>query len=133
MFEIVKEGFAKLGVKVTQKVGGDTTATYALRDGRRSARPAKQAIHRSFDIAMWDWVGYIEPGLHAVRRHEGPVVLVERHGQGQSCLRQVVRKAGHDDRPGGTQAIVYAMQKIVYDNFYYTQLTNQLAIDAHVK
>ena len=25
------------------------------------------------------------------------------------------------------------MQKIVYDNFYYTQLVNEFAIDAHVK
>ncbi len=32
-FSIVRNGFAKLGVKVTQKVGGDTTATYALETG----------------------------------------------------------------------------------------------------
>ena len=25
------------------------------------------------------------------------------------------------------------MQKIVYDNFYYTQLVNEQAIDAHAK
>ena len=35
--------------------------------------------------------------------------------------------------PAERQSIVYAMQKIVYDNFYYTQLVNELAIDAHVK
>ena len=43
-FEIVKTGFAKLGVKVTQKVGGDTTATYALETGDCSM-PRKQAVH----------------------------------------------------------------------------------------
>ena len=35
--------------------------------------------------------------------------------------------------PEKRKAIVYEMQKIVYDNFYYTQLTNHVAIDAHVE
>ena len=39
-FEIVKDGFAKLGVKVTQKVGGDTTATYAIETGDCDGPPA---------------------------------------------------------------------------------------------
>ena len=56
---IVKDGFAKLGVKVTQKVGGDTTATYALETGDCNGPESKQ--YTGFDIAMWDWVGYIDP------------------------------------------------------------------------
>ena len=35
--------------------------------------------------------------------------------------------------PTARKAVVYAMQKIVYDNFYYTQLMNHVAIDAHGK
>ena len=35
--------------------------------------------------------------------------------------------------PEERKKIVYALQKIVYDNFYYTQLTNHVAIDAHVQ
>ena len=35
--------------------------------------------------------------------------------------------------PEARKAIVYAMQKIVYDNFYYTQLVERVAIDAHVQ
>ncbi len=58
-FDIVRDGFAKLGVKVTQKVGGDTTATYALETGDCSGPESKQ--YTGFDIAMWDWVGYIDP------------------------------------------------------------------------
>ncbi len=57
--DIVKDGFAKLGVKVTQKVGGDTTATYALQTGDCNGPASKQ--YTGFDIAMWDWVGYIDP------------------------------------------------------------------------
>ena len=58
-FDIVKDGFAKLGVKVTQKVGGDTTATYAIETGDCSGPASKQ--YQGFDIAMWDWVGYLDP------------------------------------------------------------------------
>ena len=44
-FEIVQDGFAEVGVKVTQKVGGDTTASYALEtDENCDAR--RRAVHR---------------------------------------------------------------------------------------
>ena len=60
MFEIVKEGFAKLGVKVTQKVGGDSTASYALEtDSKCDA--SKNIGYSKFDIAMWDWIPGPEP------------------------------------------------------------------------
>ncbi len=58
-FDIVKDGFARLGVKVTQKVGGDATATYAIQTGDCSGPKSKQ--YQGYDIAMWDWVGYLDP------------------------------------------------------------------------
>ena len=59
-FEIVKEGFAAAGVKVTQKVGGDTTATYAL-ETDDNCDASTSTGYATFDIAMWDWVGYVDP------------------------------------------------------------------------
>ena len=60
MFEIVKEGFAKLGVTATLKVGGDATASYALEtDAKCDA--AKSIGYSKFDIAMWDWIAGPEP------------------------------------------------------------------------
>ena len=41
-FDIVKDGFARLGVKVTQKVGGDATATYAIQTGDCNGPESKQ-------------------------------------------------------------------------------------------
>ena len=80
-FDIVKDGFAKLGVKVTQKVGGDATATYAIQTGDCSG-PVERAVpglrHRDVGLGRLP-----RPGLHALGRDEGAVVLVERHGREQ--------------------------------------------------
>ena len=55
MFEIVKEGWAKLGVKATQHVGGDSTASYALETDAK-CDGSKNIGYAKFDIAMWDWI-----------------------------------------------------------------------------
>ena len=97
MFEIVKEGWAKLGVKATQKVGGDSTATYAIETDSK-CDGAKNIGYSKFDIAMWDWIAGPGAGLPAVRRDEGPVVLLERHRLGQPGLRQALSNAGRHRR-----------------------------------
>ena len=86
MFEIVKEGFAKLGVTAL-KVGGDATASYALETDAK-CDGAKNIGYSKFDIAMWDWIAGPEAGLPALRGDEGPVVLVERHRLGQPGVRR---------------------------------------------
>ena len=61
-FDIVKEGFANAGVDVTLKVGGDATATYALETGDTCDVSKNPPVgYDGFDIAMWDWVGYVDP------------------------------------------------------------------------
>ena len=62
-----------------------------------------------------------------LRRDEAAVVLVERHRREQPRLRQALQPARDHVDPAKRQQIVYAMQKVVYDNFYYTQLVNELA------
>ena len=59
-FQIVQEGFAAAGVKLTQQVGGDSTAAYALETGSK-CDAAKSIGYTGFDMAMWDWVGYVDP------------------------------------------------------------------------
>ena len=112
-------------------MGGDTTATYAIETGDCSEPASKQ--YTGFDIAMWDWIGYVDPDFMLSVVHAPAVVLVERHRAGRPRLRQAVRPAGQDGRSGQRKQIVYRMQKIVYDNFVYTQLVNEQVIDAHAK
>jgi peptide/nickel transport system substrate-binding protein len=59
-FDIVKEGFAEAGVDVTILAGGDSTAAYALETGD-NCDAKKSTGYDSFDMAMWDWVGYVDP------------------------------------------------------------------------
>ena len=130
-FSIVRNGFAKLGVKVTQKVGGDTTATYALETGDCNGPESKQ--YQGFDIAMWDWVGYIDPDFMLSVVTKGQWCSWSDTGANDPAYDKLYNQQGITVDPAKRQAIVYRMQKIIYDNFWYTQLVNELAIDAHAK
>ncbi len=130
-FAIVKAGFAKLGVKVTQKVGGDATASYAIETGNCSGPVAKQ--YTGFDIAMWDWVGYLDPDFMLSVVTKAQWCSWSDTGANNPAYDKLYNLQGVTVNPVFRKAIVYKMQKIVYDNFYYTQLTNHEAIDAHAK
>ncbi len=60
-FQIVQQGFKAAGVKVTQKVGGDSTAAYAYETGSNCDAAKSTGYTSGFDIAMWDWAGYVDP------------------------------------------------------------------------
>jgi peptide/nickel transport system substrate-binding protein len=130
-FSIVKAGFAKLGVKVTQKVGGDTTATYAIETGDCSGPASKQ--YTGFDIAMWDWVGYVDPDFMLSVMTRAQWCSWSDTGVNNPVFDKLYDQQGKTVNVAARRAIVYRMQKIVYDNVYYTQLVNEQAIDAHAK
>jgi peptide/nickel transport system substrate-binding protein len=129
-FEIVKEGFAKLGVKVTQKVGGDSSATYALETDTK-CDPAKNVGYSKFDIAMWDWVGYIDPDFQLSVVTKGQWCSWGDTGWDNPAYDAMYQKQGTAVNPQERKRIVWKMQKIIYDNFLYTQLVNEQYIDAH--
>ena len=131
-FEIVQEGFAQAGVKVTQKVGGDATATYALETGD-NCDPKTNSGYDSFDIAMWDWVGYIDPDFMLSVVTKGQWCSWSDTGWDNPDYDALYEKQGTTIDREERKAIVYEMQKMVYDNFVYTQLTNHVYIDAHLK
>ena len=58
-FEIVQEGFAEAGVEVTRR----SAATRRRPTRSRPTRTATREVdgYATFDIAMWDWVGYVDP------------------------------------------------------------------------
>jgi peptide/nickel transport system substrate-binding protein len=51
-FEVIRDNWAEVGVKLTHKPGGDTGQAYALETAGK---------YTKFDLATWDWVGYIDP------------------------------------------------------------------------
>lgn len=129
MFDIVKEGFTKLGVKVTQRVGGDSTATYALEtDSKCDA--AKNIGYSKFDIAMWDWIGYVDPDFQLSVVTKDQWCSWSDTGWDNPAYDALYQKQGVTVNPAKRKAIVYKLQKMVYDNFVYTQLTNHVSLDA---
>jgi len=129
MFDIVKEGFDKLGVSVTQKVGGDSTAAYALETDTK-CDAAKNIGYSKFDIAMWDWIPLPEP--------DGQLWIVTKDswcswsdtGYDNPTYDKLYQLQGVTINQAKRKAIINRMQKIVYDDFVYTQLTNHVALDA---
>lgn len=129
MFEIVKEGFAKLGVTAMLKVGGDATATYALEtDAKCDA--VKSIGYSKFDIAMWDWIAGPEPDFQLSVVTKGQWCSWSDTGWDNPAYDKLYEQQGVTVDPAKRKAIIYKMQKMVYDAFVYTQLTNHVALDA---
>lgn len=129
-FQIVQEGFAEAGVKVTQRVGGDSTATYAVQTGE-DCDPAASTGYQGWDIAMWDWVGYVDPDfmLSVVTKEQW--CSWSDTGWDNPDYDAMYEEQGATIDPDGRRQIVYEMQQVIYDNVLYTQLTNHVALDAH--
>jgi peptide/nickel transport system substrate-binding protein len=129
MFSIVQEGWAKLGVKATQHVGGDSTASYALETDAK-CDGSKNIGYSKFDIAMWDWIAGPEADFQLSVVTKGQWCSWSDTGWDNPAYDRLYQQQGVTVDPAKRRAIVYKMQKMVYDAFVYTQLTNHVALDA---
>lgn len=129
-FQIVQQGFKAAGVKVTQKVGGDSTASYAL-ETDSNCNAAKSIGYRHYDIAMWDWVGYVDPDFQLSVVTKGQWCSWSDTGWDNPAYDKLYVKQGETVNPARRKALVWKMQKIIYKNWLYTQLVNEQMIDAH--
>jgi peptide/nickel transport system substrate-binding protein len=129
-FQIVQQGFRAAGVKLTQSVGGDSTATYAAETGSK-CNAAKSIGYTGYDIAMWDWVGYVDPDFQLSVVTKGQWCSWSDTGWDNPAYDKLYVEQGEAVNPAKRKQLVWKMQQIVYDNFLYTQLVNEQAIDAH--
>jgi peptide/nickel transport system substrate-binding protein len=131
-FDVVKEGFAEAGVDVSLWIGGDATAAYAIETGD-PCDPAKNQGYDKFDIAMWDWVGYVDPDFMLSVLTKDQWCSWSDTGYDNPEYDKLYEQQGKTVDQEKRRAIVYEMQEIAYNDFPYTQLTNHLALDAHRK
>ncbi|HEX5028295.1 MAG TPA: ABC transporter substrate-binding protein [Gaiellaceae bacterium] len=129
MFEIVKEGFAKLGVTARLKVGGDSTASYALETDAK-CDGTKNIGYSKFDLAMWDWIAGPEPDFQLSVVTKDQWCSWSDTGWDSPAYDKLYIQQSVTVNPAKRRAIIYKMQKMVYDAFVYTQLTNHVALDA---
>jgi peptide/nickel transport system substrate-binding protein len=131
-FQVVQEGFAEAGVNVTEKPGGDTAAAYALETGE-NCDVEKSTGYDSFDIAMWDWVGYVDPDFQLSVVTKDQWCYWSDTGWDNPAYDKMYDKQATLVDTSEREQLVKEMQKIIYDNFLYTQLVEEQAIDAHRK
>ena len=129
MFEILKEGFAKVGVTARLKVGGDATASYALETDAK-CDGAKNVGYSKFDLAMWDWIAGPEPDFQLSVVTKGQWCSWSDTGWDNPAYDKLYTQQSVTVNAAKRRAIIYKMQKMVYDAFVYTQLTNHVALDA---
>ena len=128
-FDIVQQGFADAGVKVKLYIGGDATAAYEYEvagydrcDG--TAKPPV-GYDRDFDIAMWDWVGYVDPDFQLSVVTTGQWCSWSDTGWTNSEYDQQYQDQGTTTDYDARKELVYQMQQTIYDNWLYTQLINE--------
>ena len=130
-FDIVKEGFAEAGVDVTLKIGGDSTAAYEI-ETTDHCDPKTNSGYTGWDIAMWDWVGYVDPDFMLSVVTKGQWCSWSDTGWDNPDYDALYEKQGTTVDEKERAAIVQQMEQMIYDNWVYTQLVEEQYIDAHV-
>ncbi len=124
-FEIVKNGLAEIGVEVTQNSLDDTTAFDEIL--------APDDKYLNFDLAMWDWVGYLDPDFVL------SVVTCDQYGGWSDTAYcnpeydRLYQEQGATADPEKRKQIVWEMQDILYRDKPYIQLVVLDGITAHSK
>jgi len=124
-FEVVRTGLEQIGITVTQKALDDTTAFEEI------GAPDWQYL--SFDMAMWDWVGYLDPDFVL------SIVGCDQYGGWSDTgycnpeYDKLYQEQGVTVGQEARKEIVWKMQEILYDDRPYIQLVVLDQVTAHAK
>jgi peptide/nickel transport system substrate-binding protein len=129
-FDIVKEGFAEAGVDVTLKIGGDSTAAYEI-ETTDHCDPKTNSGYTGWDIAMWDWVGYIDPDFMLSVVTKGQWCSWSDTGWINADYDQMYKQQATLVDEAQRKALVHKMDEIIFNNWLYSQLLNEQGIAAH--
>ena len=122
-FEIARAGLEQIGIEVTQKALDDTTAFEEI--------GAPDWKYLDFDLAMWDWVGYLDPDFVL------SVVKCDQYGGWSDtgycnpAYDELYAQQGVTVDQDARHEIVWEMQQILYDDRPYIQLVDLEYITAY--
>jgi peptide/nickel transport system substrate-binding protein len=122
-FEIVQTGLEQIGIGVTQKAVDDTTAFELI--------GAPDFKYLKFDLAMWDWVGYLDPDFVL------SVVGCNQYGNWSDtaycnpAYDELYKQQGVTVDQEERKQIVWEMQEILYNDRPYIQTVNLDLITAN--
>jgi peptide/nickel transport system substrate-binding protein len=129
-FGIVQKGFAEAGVKVTEQSGGDSTASYAIETGN-DCDAAKLTGYDTFDLALWDWIPYVDPDFQLSVVTRSQWCSWSDTGWYNADFDKLYDEQGTTVNAADRRTLVQKMDKIIHDNWLYTQLVNEQGIAAH--
>ena len=115
---------------MTLKIGGDSTAAYEI-ETTDHCDPATNSGYTGWDIAMWDWIGYVDPDFMLSVVTKGQWCSWSDTGWDNPDYDALYEKQGTTVDEDERASIVQQMEQMIYDNWVYTQLVEEQYIDAH--
>src|SRR5947207_4776558 len=82
-------------------------------------------------MALWDWVASPDPDFQLSVVTKAQWCSWSDTGWDNPAYDKLYAQQGLLADPAKRKALVYKMQKIIYDNVLYTQLVEERLIDAH--
>ena len=115
---------------MTLNIGGDSTAAYEI-ETTDHCDPATNSGYTGWDIAMWDWIGYVDPDFMLSVVTKGQWCSWSDTGWDNPDYDALYEKQGTTVDEDERASIVQQMEQMIYDNWVYTQLVEEQYIDAH--
>ena len=119
-FDIIANDWAKIGVKINFQNGGDSQQAYAIETAGN---------YTKYDMALWDWVGYIDPDFMLSVLTRPQWFSWSDTGYNNPAYDAEYVKQGTLTDFKQRQALVWKMEQQAYDQRQYIQLVNEDAGD----
>jgi peptide/nickel transport system substrate-binding protein len=122
-FQILQKDFLEIGIRINQKMLDANAAWNAIYCG-------SDCEYRDFDLAMWDWFPAADPDFILGAMTCAQWGNWNDTGYCNPDYDRLYEKSRHTIDPKKRQALVYEMQKMVYDARPYIILTYDSRLDA---
>jgi peptide/nickel transport system substrate-binding protein len=123
-FQIIASDWKKAGVAISFQSGGDSSQAYAIETAGN---------YTKFDMALWDWVGYIDPDFMLSVITKGQWNSWSDTGYDNPAYDKEYERQGTLTDFKQRQALVWKMEKQIADWRPYIQLVNEELVTANTK
>jgi peptide/nickel transport system substrate-binding protein len=123
-FDVIANDWAKIGVKINFQNGGDSQQAYAIETAGN---------YTKYDMALWDWVGYIDPDFMLSVLTRPQWFSWSDTGYNNPAYDAEYVKQGTLTNSKQRQALVWKMEQQAYDQRQYIQLVNEDLVTANAK
>ena len=96
-----------------------------------SAIPPTNTGYSKFDMALWDWVASPDPDFQLSVVTKGQWCSWSDTGWDNPAYDKMYEKQGTLVKESDRMDLVHQMDKIIHDNWVYTQLVNEQGIAAY--